>query len=77
MKVQKFKQQKLFRTIKNKQVKRRITKTGTVTHMSQKKIEEGMTKPKNSLQKWFVHCSTENINLIDFGARTEEKIFES
>ena len=45
--------------------------------MSQKKIEEEMTKQKNSLQKWFVHCSTENINLIDFGARTEEKIFES
>lgn len=44
--------------------------------MSQKKIEEEMTKQKNSLQKWFMHC-TENINLIDFGARKEEKIFGS
>ena len=41
--------------------------------MSQKKIEEGMTKPKNSLQKWFVHCSTENINLIDFGDGQRKK----
>jgi len=45
--------------------------------MSQKKIEEGMTRQKNSLQKWFLLCSVENTNLIDFGARTEEKIFGS